>query len=740
MKKVNTNFRRILAFVLVLALTLLCSCSADKKVAVKFPKTVTQLATGELAKNENYTLSWDKEKHNVILTDNASGRIWATVPYEFSQTEGENEQLNSPIQIEYITSANYTKETQTSYEKLVKAGRVASKAIKNGIEFTYYFDAVGISVPVQYTLRNDSLAVTVDFKNATESTEKLLSVAVAPFLCSVKNGNEDSYVVVPSGSGAIMSTNVTSEGTRSYSSMVYDRDYSSLVNEILTEDEQVRLPIFGVKDGNNAIMGIIEDGDEMAQITAKAGDECGYSNAYTSFYARGYDLKDMADHRTGGFRADAYQVTDDITVKSSTVAFYPLSGDKATYVGMAEKYREYLNGKGYLKKTTDTEQAYALYLKGAAHVEELFVGFPVVNTHALTTFSQAEKIVKELYKATKTTPEVQLLGFGESGLNPGKVAGGFDFASAVGSKKDRESLESYCKKNGINLYTDFDLVFFSKGGNGYNSLFNATKSALMRKVNLYYKNKATWNFEKNVKYFVLSRASLFDAVKKLNKTIDKKSISNISLSTLGSVAYSDYDDLKYYARGNMLEDAEKLIKSIDKNCGNIATQSANAYAAVLSDSVFNVSTFDGSYNCFYKAIPLYQMVFKGYVPMYSTAVNTTECLEESIMLAVQSGTGLGFSVVGEYSLDFAQSPFVGLNGSDYKGNKQDIIDAVKACKDYYKAINGATIVDYEFVTEDVTLTTFSNGVKLYANHSGEKVDSPAGELKAYGFIYEKEAV
>ena len=45
-----------------------------------------------------------------------------------------------------------------------------------------------------------------------------------------------------------------------------------------------------------------------------------------------------------------------------------------------------------------------------------------------------------------------------------------------------------------------------------------------------------------------------------------------------------------------------------------------------------------------------------------------------------------------------------------------------------------------FVTEDVTLTTFSNGVKLYANHSGEKVDSPAGELKAYGFIYEKEAV
>ncbi len=738
MKNVNIQLRRIFAFVLVLALTFLCSCSSSKKAAVKFPKTVEQLATGELAKNENYTLSWDKEKHNVILTDNKTGKIWATVPYEFSEIGEENEQLNSPVQIEYI-STNYTKETQTSYEKLVKAGRVASKAIKNGIEFTYYFDAVGISVPVQYTLRDDSLAVTVDFENAIEGTEKLLSVGVAPYLCSVKNGNEDSYVVVPSGSGAIMNTDVRNNGTRKYSAMVYDRDYSSLVSEILTEDEQVRLPIFGVKDGNDAILGVIEDGDEMAQISANAGDECGYSNVFASFYARGFDMRDIADHRTGSYRKNAYQGTDDITVKSSTVAFYPLSGDKATYVGMAEKYREYLNTKGYLKKTSDTEQAYALYLKGAANVEELFLGFPVVNTHALTTFSQAQKIVKELYKATSTAPEVQLLGFGESGLNPGKVAGGFDFASSVGSKKDREALESYCKKNGINLYTDFDLVYFAKGGSGYSSLFNATKSAMMRKVNLYYKNKAIWNYEKNSTYYVLSRASLFDAVEKLNKTIDKKSISNISLSTLGSVAYSDYDDPKYYARGNMIEDVEALVKSLDKKSGNIATQNANAYAAVLSDSVFNVSTFDGAYNCFDKAIPLYQMVFKGYVPMYSTAVNTTECLEEAIMLAVQSGTGLGFSLVGEYSIDFAQSPFVGLNGSDYKANKQNVIDAVKACKDYYKAINGATIVNYEFITDDVTLTTFSNGVKLYANHSGEKVESPVGELDAYGFIYEKEA-
>ena len=739
MKNVNIQLRRILAFVLVLALTFLCSCSGSKKAAVKFPKTVKELSSAELAKNENYTLSWDKEKHNVILTDNNSGKIWATVPYEFSETGEENEQLNSPVQIEYITSSNYTNEIQTSYEKVVKAGRVASEAIKNGIKFTYYFDEVGISVPVKYTLRKDSLAVTVDFENATEGTEKLISVSVSPYLCSVKNGTENSYVVVPSGSGAIMNTDVRNDGTRSYSAMVYDRDYSSLVSEILSEDEQVRLPIFGVKDGDNAILGVIEDGDEMAQISAKAGDACGYSNAYVSFYARGFDRNDMADHRTGGFRQDAYQGAENITVKSSTVAFYPLSGDKATYVGMAEKYREYLNTKGYLKKTSDTEQAYALYLKGAANVDELLLGFPVTETHALTTFSQAQKIVKELYKATGTTPEVQLLGFGESGLNPGKVAGGFDFASVLGSKKDREALESYCKKNGINLYTDFDLVYFSKGGNGYSSLFNATKSAMKRKVNLYYKNKATWNYEKDSTYYILSRSSLSEIAKKLNKTINKKSISNVSLSTLGSVAYSDYADQKYYARGNMIEDVEAIVKSIDKNCGNIATQSANAYAAVLSDSVFNVSTFDGAYKCFDKAIPLYQMVFKGYVPLYSTSVNTTECLEEAVMLAVQSGTGLGFSVVGEYNIEFAQSPFVGLNGSDYKGNKDDIIDAVEGCKDYYKAINGATIKNYEFVTEDVTLTTFSNGVKLYANHSGEKVQSPVGELEAYGFVYEKEA-
>jgi hypothetical protein len=43
------------------------------------------------------------------------------------------------------------------------------------------------------------------------------------------------------------------------------------------------------------------------------------------------------------------------------------------------------------------------------------------------------------------------------------------------------------------------------------------------------------------------------------------------------------------------------------------------------------------------------------------------------------------------------------------------------------------MVRYELLENGVSATYFENGMILYANHTSEKVSSPAGELDAYMF-------
>ena len=77
------------------------------------------------------------------------------------------------------------------------------------------------------------------------------------------------------------------------------------------------------------------------------------------------------------------------------------------------------------------------------------VGIPVSTLKTTTTFGAAQKIVADLTDYVGVKPIVRLQGFGESGINYGEIAGGYEFASKFGSDKDRVALEKYCKDNNI---------------------------------------------------------------------------------------------------------------------------------------------------------------------------------------------------------------------------------------------------------------------------------------------------
>jgi len=390
--------RKTVSLIMVLLLVAgLTACKKTTAVPYDVNAPISTVETGLLDSNSDYELNWDDENKCISLKCLENEKIWSGIPYEYLNEGGSSATVNSTLNISVVNTVTMKQDELRGYQECVENGRIASEKIDKGIKVTYHFDNYRISVPVEYTLREDSVAVTVKTKEIVEAGDfDLISFTLVPYLASADNTDTGAYLMIPSGSGALMSVEENADSTRKYSAAVYGEDASRIQPEILTENEQIYLPVFGaVQSSGNAIMGIIENGAAAAEINAEAGNSrTGWSSVNPEFYVRGYD-----SYPTTQF-IWSYQDLDyfskDIYDMEVTVGYYPLFGADADYSGMAKRYREYLKEKGQLISYETEATPYALSFVGGAQKTVATGGVPHKVTSVITTFSQAKDIISEI--------------------------------------------------------------------------------------------------------------------------------------------------------------------------------------------------------------------------------------------------------------------------------------------------------------------------------------------------------
>ena len=85
------------------------------------------------------------------------------------------------------------------------------------------------------TNNDDGVRLSVNPKMIQESENRVISISIAPFFCGVKNDTENSYLFVPSGSGALVDTKTVSDQGSTYSAQVYG--YDPAIDEVADKCE-----------------------------------------------------------------------------------------------------------------------------------------------------------------------------------------------------------------------------------------------------------------------------------------------------------------------------------------------------------------------------------------------------------------------------------------------------------------------------------------------------------------------
>lgn len=731
----------LLVLCCVIAATSLTGCSQKEvKSTFKMAQTNT-IASGIVSENDKFIISWDDTAKCVVFTEKETGKKWSNLSYDAYLAGSTNSNLNSGLHITVANTGTLKWENVYSYDAIFSDGAITTEKIDNGIKVTYYFNNFKISIPVEYTIRHDSFVTSIKGKEICEGDPQyvLVSANIAPYMCSVSNEVKDAYLFVPSGTGALISNRTLPEGTRTWSGEVYAPDKAAQNFRNYTKPEQVYLPVYGVKDGNSALLAIVEKGEESAVINANAGHARNkYSSVSASINFRSSDNFFFKSNATGN--TVLTRTTEKISKKEATVAFYPLSGENADFNGMADRYQKYLIDEKNLKKSEYDASSLSLTLYGGTKISKSFLGVPYSKLVALTDFSEALKMVKYVAESTKLLPEVRLMYFGDEGLNPGQIVGGKSFASEYGSKSDFMALNDYCKKIGKELFVDFETVYFSKSGAGFSKSSNATISPMNGKAKL---NNLTPQriFDDKFEYYLVARRDINKAFDAAVKKAEKYDINALSLASLTSVAYSDYSDEKYYAKSGITKQVESIIDEANKKGYKIAASGANGYAAILADIIFDSSTSSGDYYAFYKTVPFYQLVFSGYKPMYTTAINESDNYNKELALAASTGMGIGFTLVDELMIDSDDVDLKKLYALDFEGNKKLIEDVMfkKGYAALYEKLCKSSLARYSFVNDSVAMSEFSNGIVIYSNITSYSAESPVGKLAAYEYkVVEKE--
>ncbi len=698
----------------------------------------------EVASDNGATLFADMTSGKFALRNDKTGHIWYSVPNDrladMTTVGLRANELDSNLVVGYVNVAGETRVASISYvgsKECVSAGTVKVTTVDNGIRVEYDFESIGFRIPVEYTLDNGTLVTSVKLKEIltadafveqklkegwpAEYAEMLLpsylmSVWVNPGL-GAQNTEQTGYVFIPDGSGALVDFKAGfSAPDTLYQKPVYGEEKAQTIQVLDSYEQNIHMPVFGTVVEDNALCGIIEVGDELSTIlSVGASADCGYTGVSCRINLR--DLYSSYLYQGTSNEREVKRVsTNKVTHDEYRVRYTMLTGKKASYVGMADLYRDYLvEEKGLTQR--ETAASLNLDLLACAETDANFLGFTYKKKLALTTYDQAAEIIKALQDAGVDNISTRLLGWSNNGLVNRSPSVKANPLSKLGGKSDFLALAEAAAAAG-SFYPNQDMLTYTKSGSGISARQDCAKTAFGMPA---YQYKYMYSvLVYNTKYTpsrLLAPNALQSVADKFKANFDKLGIKSLSLDTLTNYCYSDFDKDGMY-RDEMVGLMTGVLADYADSYA-IEGSAAHAYTFPYLTKVVDVPLDSSHYDFFDQDVPFYSMVLHGYMGLAGGNMNRSYDTKLSLLKSVETGSELRYMGMYMDSADLKDTESTDYYSTTYTLWLKDAAAYWKEYSPLLKQIQNSTIINHETLTADVVRTTYDNGVAVYVNY-GEK--------------------
>jgi hypothetical protein len=651
-----------------------------------------------------------------------------TIPGFLELSSGAQKKATLKKLNDFFADAGYTEE---DYQ--------ADKAAASGEEA----EIVTFKIPLEYRLTADGIEVSVPTEQIEETGgAKIYNIQLLRYF-GAAGLEEEGYMVVPNGSGSIINFNNGKTTAPEYNQYVYGMD--PMVNDytVVENTENARLPVFGIKKEDSAVLVSIENGDSLANIIADISNKVNsYNYVYPSFLLRGAEKLDMFG--ASGQESELPVVEKDIYGLDIKVRYTMLTKDNASYSGMANYYRERLIAEGVLtpNEKSDSIPFYVDVIGGVKQTAYI-LGVPYLQVYPMTTFEEAGIIADNLNALDIKNLRVNYQGWFNGGYYhdvPNKING----LGKIGGKDDLEDLTEQIEAEGGKVYADVafqEVTYITKRfryevessryyAGGYVASFGQVNPITLRKT-------SSLGYVENL-YNLVSPKFLPRYVSEFAERIGDYNVTGVSLRDLGDALHSDKKRTNVINR----EDSKNVVidqfEKLDEVGKDIMVDGGNYYALKYIDDIINMPLSHNPYYLIDEEIPFYQMIVHGTIDYTGASINLSDSYDitDNVLRLLEYGAAPHFTFTYEDSSEIKYSGINRMYSTQFDKWMEEVNVLYHELNGVLKHVTGSVIVEHEILAPGVKKISYDNGVIILINTNKNAVEVNGVKLPARSYVTE----
>lgn len=603
----------------------------------------------------------------------------------------------------YFAEAGYTDEMY-KHDVEVASGSSTSEVKTFNASFKYYLDEQDLMCELDLS--------SIELPENTD--EFVNSIAILPNF-GAGSKDEEGFMLVPEGSGAIINFNNGKTSLPTYVSNMYGRDFCLKTSE-LVHSTNASFNTFGISKNDSSFLCIMEDGSAFASIKSDiggAGKTSMFNNVYAEYVIQQSQLFDVgAISNTTVYRFS--DIDDQLKIKQRYKFI-----NSGSYVDMAKEYGTYMREKYgiYLKLLEDDCAPVVVEIVGAVDKVKQILGVPVSKPLELTTYEQAGKIIQSLYDDGLTNMSVKFSGWCNGGVQQ-RVLEHIKPVSELGSKKDFKELVQLTNDLGINFYLDgiTQYAYDDRMFDGFFSYTDAAKFISRERAELFPFSHITYAARESAdSYYLLHTEMAMEMAENLVSAADKYN-TGVSFQDIGSDLSSDFYRKNYYSRDKVKNMQAEFLKEVDSKGMPIMINAGNDYALPYADVVTNMDLRGNDYTILDECIPFLQLALHGRVNYTGMPLNICGDTDTELLYAAEYGAGLYFTVMNEDSFALQNTLYTEYYGSTFKEWHDDLLTIYLRYNRELGHTFNQEMTDHKNITSQVSCTSYKDGTKVYVNY------------------------
>lgn len=596
-------------------------------------------------------------------------------------------------------------------------------------------DKAIINLTLVYRLENNKLVVEIPHDEIEYKTAyPLTNISLLPYF-GAGSTEDEGYLLVPEGSGAVINFNNGKSKQSAYYANVYGWDYDQK-RDAVVDETRVSIPVYGIANGDSAFVAIMEEYSTIATIQADvSGRRHSYNYAYASYEIVHGDTMDISAKSDRTIMAFEKKLPEGSTVQSYTFI------DSTDYVDMAKVYREYLQEKyPELQKVEETELPVAVELIGAIDRVKQILGMPIKRPEVLTSFGEAKTLIEEMLADGYENLSIRYSGWMNGGVTH-SLPKDIDLTSGMGGKKALKALMEYANSNNVDIYLN-GRTQFEYDSNIFDGFIRSRDAAkyISREItelsaysNIFFGEMST---DRQETYHLLRPSVCVELMDNLAEAAAKYN-AGVAFEDTGYLLSADYNPRRTVTREESMKLQMEELAKIKSEGTPIMISAGNEYALMYADIITNVDLDGKDYQILDYKIPFYEIALHGLINFTGDAINLADDARDMVLKSAETGAGLSFAFMYEASDILQNTEYMEYFSTDYSQWKDIAKKYYLRYKEEMAGLNNQFITNHKVLAVGVTATTYEDGTVVYVNYNTSDFKNGALEIPAKDYLVER---